>query len=180
MLQTPPSELYDFTTFCREREQERERRLRVLFFHSMTRPWALSLFPLSNCNSLFRRRTERKNRACDVRAWCGHWKEFSKFLSPPLEEKTGLGGEEGGGGGGGVIKSSRTVKSEEQRKGKHETHVWGYLLYSFTSNCVRGLKETTGSSEMWIPVSCHFHNGARQQNTGHETLDRLFSLQLIM
>lgn len=30
-----------------------------------------------------------KKRACDERVWCGYWKEFSKFLPPPLRMRQG-------------------------------------------------------------------------------------------
>lgn len=39
---------------------------------------------------------EGKNKTCDFRVWCGHWKEFSEFQPLPLKNKTGLGGLKGG------------------------------------------------------------------------------------
>lgn len=77
----------------REREKERGRyALRSSYFTLITRPLALSVFPYSNCNALFRRRTGGKKRACDWRVWCGHWKEFSTFLALPQKNETEYGG----------------------------------------------------------------------------------------
>lgn len=133
----------------------------------MTRPFSLSLFPHSNCNSLFRRRTGKgkKKRACDWRVWCGHWEEFSKFLTLPLKER------------------ERIRRERDDEKNPREQCSFLFLLFSFWGKhkkAVRVIREQwrlfialiqsgdvcvwnwnrqrEGSCGMWIPFSlCEFH-----------------------
>lgn len=80
------------STESREREREREIRLQVLLFHSVTRPFALSPFPHSNCNSLFRSRTgrEREREACDWRSLVWSLKRILQISASTTKERDGI------------------------------------------------------------------------------------------
>lgn len=55
-------------------------------------PWLILCFLTQIVMPYLGEGRERKKRACDWRVWCGHWKEFSKFLPLPLKNEAGSGG----------------------------------------------------------------------------------------
>ena len=81
----------------RERERERERyAFRSSCFTLWPAPSLFLLFPTQIVIPYLGEGRERKERERHVTggAWCGHWKEFSRFLPRPQKNETGLGGRD--------------------------------------------------------------------------------------
>lgn len=81
--------------FSRKREQERATPFRSSYFTLMTRPYALSPFPPSNCNSLFRRRAGREKQDMWLQSLVWSLKRIL-WISPfTTEEQDGIRRTEG-------------------------------------------------------------------------------------
>lgn len=80
-----------------ERGSKRELRLSgPLISLLWPAPTLFLLFPPQIVSPYLGDGREGKNKTCDFRVWCGHWKEFSEFHPLPLKNKMGLGGQKGG------------------------------------------------------------------------------------
>lgn len=81
--------------FSRKREQERATPFRSSYFTLMTRPYALSPFPPSNCNSLFRRRAGREKQDMWLQSLVWSLKRILWISAFTTEEQDGIRRTEG-------------------------------------------------------------------------------------
>lgn len=152
----------------RMREQEGERyAFTSSYFTLGPPPFCFSFFPHSNCNSLFRRRTERKKWACDWRVWCGHWKEFSKFLPLPLKEQDRIRKEEGERG---MIKSSRTVETE--RDSQFIGFFSDFWCFVVSEICLKLKHEVSGCGTLAGPLLFSVSCVEEIRKSGYDTYQR--------